>query len=314
MVRVLPWKKRSDDAKAEPTSASVSGFNAPRRMASPSHVSPATTNARPRDRDSIAGGRRVRSPTNSPKPTEPPAEQFMTPLDDKYRMVEDELLYTARRFTTHLHRAEYTRLEALTRSRNADAIREMERPVVPGGRATVRARQRREMALRDRKQRDGVTRRRRQQQQKQGDELPWVGTSLQGLMEETAEHDGRGGGRAMRIGLVGSGDGSAPRTRAAAGFVSRGMAGGPAVTRAPSGVGVAVGGGKRVGGDADVQQEEGDDDEDEDDGDDDDPFGVYRRRAGRRQSREQQRRRASGKETTRTTPPTRTPDTIPSFL
>ena len=54
----------------------------------------------------------------------------MIPGDDRFRMVEDEFLDTARRFTTHLHRAEYNRLKTLAKSSNAAAIRAIGRPVV----------------------------------------------------------------------------------------------------------------------------------------------------------------------------------------
>ncbi|KJZ79859.1 hypothetical protein HIM_00573 [Hirsutella minnesotensis 3608] len=64
--------------------------------------------------------------------------RFMVPDDDRYRMVEDEFLHTAQRFTTHLHRAEYSRLKALARSHHASTISEMARPVV--GSPTVAAR------------------------------------------------------------------------------------------------------------------------------------------------------------------------------
>lgn len=43
----------------------------------------------------------------------------MIPQDDRYRMVEDELLYTAQRFTRHLHRAEYARLKGRVREMEA---------------------------------------------------------------------------------------------------------------------------------------------------------------------------------------------------
>ena len=45
-------------------------------------------------------------------------------------MVEDELLHTARRFTAHLHRAEYDRLKRQARTQNANTVSEMERPVI----------------------------------------------------------------------------------------------------------------------------------------------------------------------------------------
>ncbi|ODA77701.1 hypothetical protein RJ55_06303 [Drechmeria coniospora] len=71
------------------------------------------------------------SPPDSSPPAPPPPEQLMRAgEDDRYRMVEDELLRTAQCFTTRLHRAEYDRLRRLARTRNAAAIHAMERPVV----------------------------------------------------------------------------------------------------------------------------------------------------------------------------------------
>lgn len=71
--------------------------------------------------------------------------------DDRYRMVEDELLRAAQRFTTHLHRAEYERLKRLARSQNADSIREIERPVI--GTPTMEARRRHDRVAQRIKQR-----------------------------------------------------------------------------------------------------------------------------------------------------------------
>jgi hypothetical protein len=49
--------------------------------------------------------------------------------DDQYRMVEDEFLATAQRFTAHLHTAEYKRQEKMARTRNAETISSISRPV-----------------------------------------------------------------------------------------------------------------------------------------------------------------------------------------
>ncbi|KAG5932342.1 hypothetical protein E4U53_001381 [Claviceps sorghi] len=190
-------------------------------------------------------------------------------------MVEDELLHTARRFTTHLHRAEYMRLKEQTRSRNEAAIRAMERPVVRGAPTSV-ARRTRAARVRDGKQ-QGVT----------GEAVPpWVGTSLHGLME----HRGGEGEIVRRAASRGE-----VRTRAAAGCTSRG---GPAT---PSDGGRVTP--MRPRGDGEAQDSDGE-------AGHDDPFGVHTRRVRRMRSREQ-RRRLGGREREG---PTRTPDTIPSFL
>lgn len=77
--------------------------------------------------------------------------RFMTEGDDRYRMVEDELLRVAQRFTAHLHRAEYERLKRLATSQNAESIREIERPVI--GTPTMEARRRHDRVAQRIKQR-----------------------------------------------------------------------------------------------------------------------------------------------------------------
>ncbi|KAK1506613.1 hypothetical protein CTAM01_02945 [Colletotrichum tamarilloi] len=105
--------------------------------------------------------------------------------DDKYRMVEDELVTIAGHFTAHLHAAEYQRLKAQTRTQNAETIKTISRPVV--GSLTELARKRQEELLRKRKQREALRRAKRdagRDDEETGDEtsVPWRGTSLQGLM------------------------------------------------------------------------------------------------------------------------------------
>ncbi|UNI21673.1 hypothetical protein JDV02_007644 [Purpureocillium takamizusanense] len=194
MARRLPWKTKKGDEgnenelpknipKAE--SPAPSGTKTPVRLAR--HVV-ATTPRREHAPSSASRRDPVRSPSTSPPPA-PPQEQFMIPgpdADDRYRMVEDELLAVAQRFTTHLHRAEYNRLKAAARAQGEAAVREMERPVVAPP-LTATARFRREASRRGARQ--------RRLQQRSGAEgngsgsaaaavdLPWVGTSLQGLME-----------------------------------------------------------------------------------------------------------------------------------
>lgn len=106
--------------------------------------------------------------------------------DDRFRMVEDEFLSVAGKFTAHLHAAEYHRQKQLANARNADTIDSISRPVV--GRMTpgVRAKQGRMAKARNR--RDGV---RKALANGRGsgidveseEESPWMGTSLEGLME-----------------------------------------------------------------------------------------------------------------------------------
>lgn len=63
--------------------------------------------------------------------------------DDRYRMVEDELLSTAQRFTAHLYAVEYQRLKEASRSQNAKTIKDISRPVVGSMTETVKRKQER---------------------------------------------------------------------------------------------------------------------------------------------------------------------------
>lgn len=202
--------------------------------------------------------------------------------DDRYRMVEDELLATAGLFTAHLHRAEYTRLKRLAAAQNAAAIREMERPVVPGP-ATATATRRRGRAARTAARR-GLAR----------GEGPWVGSSLQGLMETPR-------GQGARLAGVGLGAASRPREAVVSARLPEEV-GGRRDGEASSSAG--AGGGR--------DRAEAVDDDDNDDVDDDDPFGVRQRRVRREKSREQMVRRTGERETRSPKRPER--DTIPRFF
>ena len=50
--------------------------------------------------------------------------------DDKYRMVEDEFLAVAQNWTVHLHATEYKKQQKMVKSRNAETIDAISRPVV----------------------------------------------------------------------------------------------------------------------------------------------------------------------------------------
>lgn len=250
--------------------------------------------------------------------------------DDKYRMVEDEFLSTAQRFTAHLHRAEYNRLKSIAKTQNAAAIREIERPVV--GSPTKVAKQRRELHKRTMKQRNEL-----------GDEPGGsplrVSSGLQGLMESPRKES-----KFIRpFAQITS------NTRAAAGFGSRGASpivkGGrsnasldrrqisimdeesdedlnagvpsrrnttmassmrpasstktaatwPMSTTASSNIKTSQ---------APPKQEDSSDNEEDDD---DDPFGIRKRRIRREKSREQLRKPENHK-------PKKSPDLMPTFL
>lgn len=241
----------------------------------------------------------------------------MIPGDDRYRMVEDELLQIAQRFTTHLHRAEYNRLKKQARTRNAAAIREIERPVVPGSTPTTAAR---------------LSRARSKQLAKQRSAVPDGEPSSTGLgsMLDAPRAEQRVLPR-QTSSLAAS---ASTTTRAAAGFSSNRL-GAQSVAR------IDVGSGSRVQPSPRQQQQQPPpvrravdmspgvgpssaairsrqtpamrkemdvETEDEDDGDD--PFGVTKRRINRQKSREQLKR------VEQRPPPAKkpSPDTMPFFL
>ncbi|CAG9937072.1 unnamed protein product [Clonostachys rosea f. rosea IK726] len=204
MGRRLPWKRtevpsvvKSATPKSSPKPAS------PIKRAPP----PSTRSERAQERALVQlsePGNRLRSPSTSPPP-EPPQEEFMIagPFnDDRYRMVDDELLGVAQRFTVHLHRAEYQRLKTQAKTQNAATIREIERPTV--GTPTKVSKQRSEALKRASRQRSLLG-------NDHGRDLPWMGTSLQGLME-APRRDAR---------VIRSLPQAASGTRAAAGFSSQ---------------------------------------------------------------------------------------------
>ncbi|PQE22471.1 Transcription initiation factor IIA gamma subunit protein [Rutstroemia sp. NJR-2017a BVV2] len=177
--------------------------------------------------------------------------------DDRYRMVEDEFLSIAKLFTVHLHTAEYKRQERLAQSRNAATITSISRPVV--GKMGDAGKRRAEAIARTAKQRSEVDKLRGGKMGAGEDEsddetLPYVGTSIHGLMASP-----KGKGVSLK-GIASPGGGGG--TRAARGFGRK--EGG---RREVSPVG---GRGKRGGRREEVKEEmasetEGDEDEEEDD-------------------------------------------------
>lgn len=153
--------------------------------------------------------------------------------DDRFRMVEDELAYIAGKFTAHLHAAEYHRQKQQAKARNAETIDSISRPIV--GRMTPAVSTKHSRLEKTRKRRDGL--RRALANGKGGgldvesdeEEAPWVGTSLQGLME--APQGSGSGVRLSRLASVGLGTKAASGIRPAPGG-ERAQAGTPAV-RAP---------------------------------------------------------------------------------
>jgi hypothetical protein len=142
----------------------------------------------------------------------------MIPGDDRFRMVEDEFLDTARRFTTHLHRAEYNRLKTLAKSSNAAAIRAIGRPVVgPPTRISKHRTRTTDLAAR----RASLT----TDESTPAPTPRGMGTGLRGLMESPRKEV-----KTIRSFATTANKG----TRAAAGFGSR--VGSPAARRAGDGV------------------------------------------------------------------------------
>lgn len=114
--------------------------------------------------------------------------------DDIYIMVEDEFLSTAKSFTQHLHQAEYKRLKARARSRNATSINDISRPIDLRSNMSTELHLKKQQEARSEKAENALeeaglaearTKNIRGEEVtiKPGQEQdPWVGTHLQGLM------------------------------------------------------------------------------------------------------------------------------------
>jgi hypothetical protein len=133
--------------------------------------------------------------------------------DDKYRMVEDEFLTTAQKFTVHLHTAEYKRQEKLVKSRKADAISSISRPVT--GRMPDETRRKIESINRAKTQKNAlesmISKAGKPKDSDDSDDavdLPYFGTTLHGLMDSPRR-------KTAYLGKLGS---IKSTTRAAAGF------------------------------------------------------------------------------------------------
>ncbi|KAI2638234.1 hypothetical protein GGS21DRAFT_488934 [Xylaria nigripes] len=191
MPRTLPWKRREQEAsrRSRPTPATHSSDTEPAPCAN-------QTSKRPRS-------------------TSPPREIFMVDGDERHRMVEDELLATARLFTAHLHAAEYERLKQAAERENAQVIRSLSRPVV--GETTDSVRMRTERRRVGERQRRALRKIGGEGSGSEDGEETWQMKSLHGLMESSGGRD---------AGLDGLRT-TAPMTRAAAGYGRRTTDGGP---------------------------------------------------------------------------------------
>ncbi|KAG7127092.1 hypothetical protein HYQ45_012723 [Verticillium longisporum] len=220
MTRRLPWARDSvkpfkGETKSEPKSPrSPTPPRTPARQTpQPSH----TLTSRASERKPTASGKSAsrhpdRTPSTSPPP-QPIPETFLIPgydHDDIYRMVEDEFLVIAGKFTAHLHAAEYQRLKTQARYQNADAIADISRPVV--GSLTELARRRQEDLLRRKRQQQALRQSKAGDggeagETEEADDALWRGSSLQGLMDSPRK-------REVRISALARAESSAGRTGA----------------------------------------------------------------------------------------------------
>ncbi|MCJ1250597.1 hypothetical protein MMC30_007825 [Trapelia coarctata] len=224
MTRTLPWLK----AQGQP-SATKPRAVAPKRQRlldpdSEDDALPRVSGLTSPRRKALA--RPNRSPSTSPPP-EPPLEEFMhegLDRDDIYIMVEDEFQAVSKRFTQHLHHAEYVRLKNVAKARNASTITTISRPtdsITAMREETKRRRYHEAKATKQKSALEQLKARAAAKRPKTGSEeeseedvaredTPWAGTMLQGLM--TSPSSSR-----QQMSLTGL-QGVMSSTRAAAGF------------------------------------------------------------------------------------------------
>ncbi|KAK3721310.1 hypothetical protein LTR37_003186 [Vermiconidia calcicola] len=131
MPRTLPWLTEVATKKASKKVKSSSS-PAPKRQRGSSpedlvnsdldDLAPSSPKRKPKRRAD-------RTPSTSPLPA-PPDVEYMREgydADDIYRMVEDEFYITAKKYTQHIHHAEYARLKRLARSRGAGTLQSISR-------------------------------------------------------------------------------------------------------------------------------------------------------------------------------------------
>ncbi|KAJ3579161.1 hypothetical protein NPX13_g1406 [Xylaria arbuscula] len=134
MPRTLPWKRREQQVFESPDSARSSPVSRIKREDIGQGQDGERSSSLPyAEALSLKVLKRHRRSASTSPPPEPLQESFMIEGmndDDQYRMVEDELLTIAHRFTAHLHAAEYKRLKATSELENAQTIKNISRPVV----------------------------------------------------------------------------------------------------------------------------------------------------------------------------------------
>lgn len=134
--------------------------------------------------------------------------------DDQYRMVEDEFLAVAQKFTMHLHAAEYKRQTKAVRANRADAITSISRPVT--GRMPDQSKRKAQSIMQSKAQSSAIHGLLPKKAASADDtdesdesvELPYVGTTLHGLMDSPRK-------KAVSLTHFGA---TRTSTRAAAGF------------------------------------------------------------------------------------------------
>ncbi|KAK7751381.1 hypothetical protein SLS62_006637 [Diatrype stigma] len=206
MPRILPWKKLGQD---------------PTVVSTPSTPS---TPARPKVTDVASGKRQLHSSDDiSPFTFKKARTSTLSSnhhlhrhhpnhwkkgpeADDRYRMVEDELLSIAQRFTAHLHAVEYQRLKEASKSQNAKTIRDISRPVIGPMSDLVKRKQ--ERKTRAEKQRLAMKKASGNNDETESESDDYRSTSLYGLMESPKR-------KATRLDAVVA---TSALTRAAAGF------------------------------------------------------------------------------------------------
>ncbi|PSS05273.1 hypothetical protein BD289DRAFT_3993 [Coniella lustricola] len=192
MPRKLPWQRDATSMRTIPSRPTTSPVPRSRlvrtKTASKARIDLSSPAGLDEGSDSNSGSE-SHVPSSERLVPEPVPEEYMIEglqNDDKWRMVEDEFLATAHKFTAHLHAAEYQRLKKLAKDQNASAIQSLSRPVV--GSTTDNVRRQRAVQALQKSQVAGIKRGHSQTQQNAdsddaADVLPWAGTNLQELMD-----------------------------------------------------------------------------------------------------------------------------------
>ncbi|KAL7629750.1 hypothetical protein AAE478_001273 [Parahypoxylon ruwenzoriense] len=209
MTRKLPWKRAERSLPSTPKPARPT----PLRQQQVKHRDSEIDGPSAKPNSEKSASNQTDRPGSTSPPPEPLLESFMVDgleHDDQFRMVEDEFLSTAQKFTAHLHAAEYHRLKAASKLQNADTIRNISRPVV--GRMTDLVKKRQERKSRFEKQRLANRKARANRglgaDHADSEDDSWRPTSLYGLMESPSK-------RVTRLDNLTT---TVAATRAAAGF------------------------------------------------------------------------------------------------